>query len=113
MICDRYTPSTVVYQSLVKGFSFDDLNQLNKILKIPEADLTFIFKVSEADQTRRLHQFRTELDMYEDDPEFRKQVISAFNELADKNNYEVVDSSLDRDVITEQIVERILLERNK
>jgi len=80
VICDRYVPSSAVYQSVSsnKEKSVDWILEINSKIKKP--DVVFYLKIS-ADEAARRRAARGGREELFDDPEFQRKLVKTYNKL--------------------------------
>ncbi len=109
VLCDRFTDSTVVYQSKAKGVALRDVNSLAKIVQDGlEPGLTLSFNVPIDISKARLKQTGKALDKFEREPdEFKRKVQEGYLELVknNPNRCKLVDSSISIEDTKKQVID--------
>jgi dTMP kinase len=106
VVCERYTDSTLAYQSWGRGIAFGEINDLLTWCRFPEPDMTLFLDVDEAEARRRLSQ-RGRLDRMESDSGdgFIARVAQGYRELAKRHPGRIVAVDASGDI--GQVAERV------
>jgi dTMP kinase len=109
VISDRFVPSSVVYQGIVRGVGIDDVWHMNRsATRGLEPDVVVLLDLpDEVAETRRAPTDRFERE----GPEFHQRVRRAYRELSEKEGWAVVDASGTPDEVAGRVweaVERVL-----
>jgi dTMP kinase len=103
VVCDRYVPSSLVYQGVVRGLGVDVVEQLSGVATAGLApDVVLLLDVSDAvADARRTHEDRGgERDRMErEGSAFHASVRAAYRELAPAREWVVVDADGDVDTV--------------
>jgi dTMP kinase len=103
VVCDRYVPSSLVYQGAVRGLGVDIVEQLSAVATGGLApDVVVLLDVSDAiADTRRNHESRAdESDRLErEGSAFHASVRAAYRDLAPERGWIVVDADDDVDTV--------------
>jgi dTMP kinase len=106
VVCDRYVPSSLVYQGVVRGLGVDAIEQLNAIATDGLApDVVLLLDVSDdVADARRGHESRAGRDRLErEGGEFHASVRAAYRDLAPARGWLVVDADADVGVVAERV----------
>jgi dTMP kinase len=101
VVCERYTDSTLAYQSWGRGIAFEEINRLLSWCRFLIPDMTIFLEIDEETAKSRLMR-RGQLDRIESGNEgFMTRVARGYRELAQRNPERVitVDGAMD----TEQV----------
>ena len=112
VICDRFTASTIAYQSFGRGIDFSITENLNR-LAIGECvpDHTFYLNVSLAESRRRRGDRDEPVDRMErEGNDFQKKVIDGYEQIAQKDNHSrsILDASQDKQALAAYVLRDIL-----
>jgi dTMP kinase len=117
VVCERYTDSTLAYQSWGRGIAAEEIEGLLAWCRFPVPDMTIFLDVDEETARSRLSA-RRKLDRMESEGEagFAARVVLGYRELARRHpgRIVVVDAAADVRRVAEQVrghVERHRLER--
>ncbi|MDR1875552.1 MAG: dTMP kinase [Synergistaceae bacterium] len=105
VICERYTDSTLAYQSWGRGLPFQDVDELLKWCRFPPPDLTILLDIDAGTSLTRL-KGRGSPDRIEADGEaFMARVAEGYRELAKRcpGRIVTVDALRDVEEVTAQI----------
>lgn len=109
VICDRFTDSTVAYQSAGKGLQESDIRALETLVQGDiKPSLTFILDLPLSVARKRLDSTGKEPDKYESEKDsFFQKVADGYKEIfkKDPNRCRIIDSSKTVEHTNEQIVE--------
>jgi dTMP kinase len=115
VVCERYTDSTLAYQSWGRGLPLEEIEGLSAWCRFPVPDMTIFLDVDEETARSRLR-MRGKLDRMESECEtdFMARVVSGYRELARRcpRRIVVVDAAADVQKVAEQVrghVERLRL----
>ncbi len=107
VISDRYFTATLAYQGREK----DDLNrllELEKLFNLNKPDLTILIKISpETSLKRKMKEKKGNLDNFERDLVFLKEVADNYDKLVNWNTYcdwKVVDGELSKEEVFNKII---------
>jgi dTMP kinase len=107
VVCDRYVPSSLVYQGVVRGLGVDVVAQLSAVATGGLApDVVVLLDVSDAvADTRRSHESRAdEHDRLEQEGSaFHASVRAAYRDLAPAHAWIVVDADDDVDTVASRV----------
>jgi len=105
VICDRFTDSTLAYQVYGKKININFINNIHKyILKGIKPDITFVLKVSSTASRKRLKKRKTKNRYDNFAKSFYDKAQRTFLKIAKrKNNYFILDSSLNDDSLEKNI----------
>lgn len=112
VLCDRYIDSTLVYQGYGHGLDLKLINKINQLTVgeyIP--DLTFVFDLNPQLGLKRAKNRITNEDRYEKmDISFHLTIRNSFLKVAktDLDKYKIIDASLDKEKISENILNTVL-----
>jgi dTMP kinase len=85
VVCERYTDSTLAYQSWGRGISFEEMSVLLNWCRFPAPDITIFLEIDEETAKSRLKR-RGKLDRIEDlENDFIARVAWGYKELAERN----------------------------
>jgi dTMP kinase len=103
VVSDRHTPSSLVYQGVVRGLGVDAIAELSRFATGGVApDLVVVLDLPDAEADRRR---APEADRFErEGSEFHEEVRRAYRDLAAHEGWAVVDASGSRDEVTAAIV---------
>jgi dTMP kinase len=107
VLCDRYTPSSLVYQGVVRRLGVDVVEQLSAVATaglVP--DLVVVLDVDDdvAASRRGASRGRDSLDRLErEDPSFHAEVRQAYRDLAQEQGWVVVDGVGDADEVARRV----------
>jgi len=102
VVCDRYVPSSLVYQGVVRGIGVDVVEQLSVVATDGcEPDLVLVLDVSDkvADARRAGESDRLERE----GGDFHRSVRAAYRELAPTRGWLVVDADGDVDAVASAV----------
>jgi dTMP kinase len=102
VVCDRYVPSSLVYQGVVRGLGVDVVEQLSAVATGGcEPDLVLLLDVSDAvaDARRAGESDRLERE----GADFHRSVRRAYRELAPARTWVVVDADGDIDAVAKEV----------
>jgi dTMP kinase len=102
VVCDRYVPSSLVYQGVVRGMGVDAVAQLSALATGGlEPDVVVVLDVSDAIAEQRR---ADEVDRLErEGPAFHRRVRTAYRELAPAHGWVLVDADGDVDAVAAQL----------
>ena len=118
VVCERYTDSTLAYQSWGRGISFEEINVLLNWCRFPVPDLTVLLEIDQEIAKSRLKQ-RGRSDRIEAVGEdFTARVAWGYKELAKRNpdRIVIVDAAPNVSQVAKSVreaVEKLLNERRK
>jgi dTMP kinase len=105
VVCDRYVPSSLVYQGVVRGLGVDVVEELSAVATAGLApDVVLVLDVSDAiADARRSHTSRVAEDdrLEREGGEFHASVRAAYRELASARGWVVIDADGDVDHVAE------------
>ena len=106
VICDRFTDSTLAYQVYGKKININFINNIHKhILDGLKPNITFILKVSAKASQKRLQIRRTKNRYDNFTQSFYTKAQNSFLKIAkNKNNYFVLDSSKNDNILEKKIL---------
>jgi dTMP kinase len=109
VVSDRFVPSSVVYQGIVRGVGIDDIWRINRsATRGLEPDVVVMLDLPDEIAEAR----RAPTDRFErEGPEFHQLVRRAYRELSEKEDWAVVDASGAPDEVAGRVweaVERVL-----
>ena len=106
VICDRFIDSTLAYQVYGKKVNFNFINNIHKhILDGLKPNITFILKVSAKASRKRLQIRRTKNRYDNFTQSFYTKAQNSFLKIAkNKNNYFVLDSSKNDNILEKKIL---------
>ena len=106
VICDRFTDSTLAYQVYGKKININFINNIHKhILDGLKPNITFILKVSVKASRKRLQIRRTKNRYDNFTQSFYTKAQNSFLKIAkNKNNYFVLDSSKNDNILEKKIL---------
>ncbi len=111
VICDRFADSTLAYQGYGNGVELPYLNSIYELVAgTLTPDITFVFDICPRVGIERARGRGGKEDRYERmSMEFHDRVREGFRRIAqtDLNRYILIDASLDRDTIAQQLDEYI------
>jgi dTMP kinase len=102
VVCDRYVPSSLVYQGVVRGLGVDVVAALSDVaVGTCRPDVVLVLDVSDAvAESRR----RGEADRLErEGAEFHRSVRAAYRGLAPDFGWELIDADAERAVVTDRV----------
>jgi dTMP kinase len=106
VVCERYTDSTLAYQSWGRGVPLGELEGLLRWCRFPEPDWTFFLDIGEEEAAARLRR-RGGRDRIEAEGErdFMTRVARGYRELAKRNPGRIVavDAGADAESVTGRI----------
>ncbi len=111
IICDRYIDSTMAYQVYGKGVSKSLIDAIhNKILNGIKPNLTFLLKVNINKALKRLNQRKKKNRYDKFTKSFYNKVQKSFIKIArnKKNNYYILDNSIDNKTLETNILNIVL-----
>tara|TARA_Y100001970_G_scaffold216640_1_gene265204 strand:- start:5755 stop:6399 length:645 start_codon:yes stop_codon:yes gene_type:complete len=111
IICDRYIDSTMAYQVYGKGVSKFLIDAIhNKILNGIKPNLTFLLKVNINKALKRLNQRKKKNRYDKFTKSFYNKVQKSFIKIArnKKNNYYILDNSIDNKTLETNILNIVL-----
>ncbi|MDR3264637.1 MAG: dTMP kinase [Synergistaceae bacterium] len=98
VVCERYTDSTLAYQSWGRSLPFQEMDGLLKWCRFPVPDLTILLDIDVRTALSRLEK-RGGADRIESGGDgFMERVAAGYRELAGRHSERVVTVSADRDV---------------
>jgi dTMP kinase len=107
VVCDRYVPSSLVYQGVVRGLGVEVVEELSVVATSGlTPDVVLLLDVSDAvaDARRADARRAEESDVMErEDSEFHASVRAAYRELAPARGWVVVDADGDVDDVAELV----------
>jgi dTMP kinase len=107
VICDRFADSTLAYQGYGHGVELSYLNSIYELIAGPlTPDLTFIFDLDPRVGLERARRRGDAEDRFERMPlDFHDRIREGFRRVAqtDLNRYILIDATLDRTTISQQI----------
>lgn len=109
VLCDRYTDSSLAYQSFGRGLSFDEVLRLSQWATGGlEPNLTIFLKIPVEVALQRLSS-RKKDRIEEEDRQFHQRVAQGFDKLSQmyRQRYRVVDGTKDRLQIHQEIVKHV------
>jgi len=103
VVSDRYVPSSLAYQGIVRGLGVVDVEALNRFATGGiEPDVVVVLDVSTADaRSRSLGTDRLESE----GAEFHERVRRAYLDLAVERGWTVVDADADIETVTDRIMD--------
>jgi dTMP kinase len=107
VVCDRYVPSSLVYQGVVRDLGVDVVEQLSAVATAGLApDLVLLLDVSDdvAEQRRADESDRLERE----GAEFHTSVRAAYRELAPARGWVVIDADGDVDTVAALVVDAVI-----
>ena len=116
IICDRYIDSTMAYQVYGKGVSKFLIDAIhNKILNGIKPNLTFLLKVNINKALKRLNQRKKKNRYDKFTKSFYNKVQKSFIKIArnKKNNYYILDNSIDNKTLETNILNIVLIKIRK
>jgi dTMP kinase len=106
VVCERYTDSTLAYQSWGRGIAAEEIEGLLEWCRFPIPDMTILLDVDEKTARSRLN-FRGKLDRMESGAEadFTARVALGYKELAERypERIVVVDATADVERVAERV----------
>jgi dTMP kinase len=102
VVCDRYVPSSLVYQGVVRGLGVDVVEELSALAtQGVTPDVVLLLDVSDAvaDARRAVESDRLERE----GGAFHASVRAAYRELAPARDWIVVDADADADAVAEHV----------
>ncbi|HEY7105432.1 MAG TPA: dTMP kinase [Acidimicrobiia bacterium] len=112
VVCDRYVPSSLVYQGVVRGIGVDAVDAVNRVATAGlSPDLVVVLDVDNAVAVTRSGGSRDRLES-EGEP-FHSAVRAAYRSLAAERGWRIVDGTPDADTVADGVwtVVAELLER--
>lgn len=109
VLCDRYTDSSLAYQSFGRELPFDEVLQLSQWASGGlDSDLTIFLKIPVEVALQRLHG-RERDRIEEEDRQFHKRVAQGFNKLSQtyEQRYRVIDGTKEKLQIHQEIVKYV------
>ncbi|MDR2529820.1 MAG: dTMP kinase [Synergistaceae bacterium] len=109
VVCERYTDSTLAYQSWGRDLSFEDTRRFLDCCRFPEPDMTLLLDIEAAAAAARLEQ-RGGLDRIESGgSDFMARVAGGYRELArmSPERFEVVDAGMDAEAVAAAVRGRV------
>lgn len=107
VVCDRYVPSSLVYQGVVRGLGVDVVAQLSAVATGGlEPDVVVLLDVSDAvADLRRGHESRADDDdrLEREGSGFHASVRAAYRDLAPSHGWVVVDADGDVDTVAHRV----------
>lgn len=100
VVCDRYCASTIAYG---ESHGLDAVWLRDTQRHLPQPDATFLLDIAPEEAVRRKADGR---DKFERDLDLLARVRESYRRQAGEGNWEVVDGSRPKDVITEDIARR-------
>lgn len=118
VLCDRYSMSTLAYQS-TQGISLGDLLEMREDAGVITPDVTFYVRVSQQVALDRMLKRGGKMEKFEQDTRFVEELISAYDSIADRSKgdrriqavtgkIEVIDGSQPVDVVADAIKKRFM-----
>jgi dTMP kinase len=107
VVCDRYVPSSLVYQGVVRGIGVDVVEQLSAVATGGcEPDVVLVLDVSDAvaDARRAGESDRLERE----GGDFHRSVRAAYRDLAPARDWVVVDADGDVDVVASAVRDAVV-----
>jgi len=109
VVCERYTDSTLAYQSWGRGISFEEMNVLLNWCRFPEPDVTIFLEIDVETAKSRLKQ-RGKSDRIEavgDD--FMARVACGYKKMAERSpeRIVIVNAALDADQVSKNVREAV------
>jgi dTMP kinase len=106
VVCERYTDSTLAYQSWGRGISAEEIQGLSDWCRFPVPDMTILLDVDEETARSRLNS-RRKLDRIESgfETNFMARVALGYRELARRHpdRIMVVDGAADEERVAERV----------
>ena len=109
VVCERYTDSTLAYQSWGRGISFEEMNALLNWCRFPVPDMTIFLEMDEETAKSRLN-LRGKSDRIEAMGNgFMARVAWGYKELAERfsDRIVVVDATLDAEQVAKIVREAV------
>ena len=109
VVCERYTDSTLAYQSWGRGLAFEEIRGLLDGCRFPKPDMTLLLNIGEEEAAARLGR-RGELDRIESSgPSFMARVAQGYRELAlmCPERFEVLDAGMTAEAVAAAVRERV------
>ena len=109
VVCERYTDSTLAYQSWGRGITLGDIERLLSWCRFPSPDLTILLDIDARTARSRLA-LRGKPDRIESgDSGFMTRVAEGYRELAKchPERYIVLDAALDVEQVAESVRKRL------
>jgi dTMP kinase len=107
VVCDRYVPSSLVYQGVVRGLGVDVVAQLSAVATGGlEPDVVVLLDVSDTvADLRRGHESRADDDdrLEREGSAFHASVRAAYRDLAPSHGWVVVDADGDVDTVAHRV----------
>jgi dTMP kinase len=102
VVCDRYLPSSLVYQGIVRGIGVDTVVAVNRVTTgSVEPDLVIVIDVSDAVAQARADDEQDRLEAEGD--AFHTAVRAAYRSLADEHGWMLVDGDGDVDAVAARV----------
>jgi dTMP kinase len=102
VVCDRYVPSSLVYQGVVRGLGVDVIEQLSEVATGGLApDVVVLLDVSDAVADRRRADESDRLER--EGNAFHASVRAAYRDLAPARGWIVVDADDGADIVAERV----------
>ncbi|MDR2522421.1 MAG: dTMP kinase [Synergistaceae bacterium] len=109
VVCERYTDSTLAYQSWGRGLALKEIQGLLDGCRFPKPDMTLLLNIGEEAAAARLGR-RGELDRIESSgPGFMARVAQGYRELAlmCPERFEVLDASMTAEAVAAAVRGRV------
>ena len=118
IVCERYTDSTLAYQSWGRGIAFEEMNVLLNWCRFPTPDMTVLLEIDEETVKSRLKRRGRPDRLEAAGDDFMARVAWGYKELAerDPDRIVVVDAASDVEQVAKNIreaVEKRLIKRRK
>ena len=102
VVCDRYLPSSLVYQGIVRGLGVDTVDAVNRVATgTVEPDLVIVVDVTDAVAQARAGDEQDRLEAEGD--AFHTAVRAAYRTLADEHGWVLVDGDGDVDAVAARV----------
>jgi dTMP kinase len=106
VVCDRFLPSSLVYQGVVRGLGVREVADLNRsATAVAQPDLVIVLDVPEAVAAERADQTPDRLES--EDDAFHVSVRDAYRRLAGEQGWVLVDGTGDIDAVASRVWEKI------
>jgi len=102
LIIDRYIPSGIAY-GMANGLDFDWMVKLES--KLPQPDIVVLIDISTNTSRSRKHE--EQRDVYEKNYDYLDKVREAYHILADKYMYIVIDGEREKELVHEEVWEKV------
>jgi len=105
VVCERYTDSTIAYQSWGRGISFEEINALLNWCRFPAPDMTIFLEIDEKTAKHRTNQ-RGKADRLETaGDDFTARVARGYKELAERSPERII--TIDAAPDAEQVAKNV------